>query len=117
MYILSRVCAEFHDRQGNPIHRITRADLYRFTEVPDAVRDDLLFGLLVGDGSIELSPNTLADLKRIESDPLAGTDATGKRVVPADPDVELEPERRLEEQLAKSAKAPKTRTEPKPETK
>ena len=83
MYILSRVCADFHDRRGNLVHRIGRADLLKFHEVPDAIREDLLFRMLLNDGSIELPPKSEAELKRIENDPTAGTDASGRRIADA----------------------------------
>jgi len=83
MYILSRVCAEFRDREGNVIHRIGRNDVLTFHEAPDAVQEDLLFKMLVADGSIELPPKDVKEKKRLENDPMAGADATGRRIVDA----------------------------------
>ena len=52
MKILSRVCAEFCDKNGNPVYRITPADrLVYKDDAPEAIRGDLLFQMLVADGS------------------------------------------------------------------
>ena len=83
MKILSRVCAEFKDKQGNVIYRIGPADrlVYR-DDAPEAIKDNLLFRMLVADGSIEVI-ETVAQRKAMEQDPTAGTDATGKKTVRA----------------------------------
>ena len=107
MYILSRVCAEFHDRMGNEIHRIRPADLLKFNKVPDRIQEDLLFRMLLEDGSIVLPPQSEAELKRIENDPTAGVDATGKKIKPAETAQE---ETKPETKPAKVAKASKVET-------
>ncbi len=79
MKILSRVCADFHDQKGNVIYRIRPVDrLVYKDDAPDAIRDDLLFKMLVADGSIEVI-ETAAQEKAMEQDPTAGADATGKK--------------------------------------
>ena len=95
MKILSRVCAEFRDKQGNVIYRIGPADrLVYKDDAPEAIRGDLLFQMLVADGSIEVI-ETVEQRKKLESDPTAGADATGKKAA--------EPAK-----AAKSSKAAKT---------
>ena len=82
MTILSRVCAQFHDRQGNTLFRVTPAMLHTIqTDVPDAVRQDPLFAMLVAEGALE-EVVTASQKKALEKDPVAGTDATGKRIQP-----------------------------------
>ena len=79
MKMLSRVCAEFKNKQGDVIFRITPADRLRYIDdAPDEIREDLLFRMLVEDGSIEVV-ETAAQKKAMEQDPAAGTDATGKK--------------------------------------
>ncbi len=77
MLIIPYVCAEFHDRSGNVIHRITPAMRGTMVEVPDAIRQDILFGMLVQDGSIK-TPETKAQKKMLEQDPMAGVTADGR---------------------------------------
>ena len=78
MLILSRVCAEFRDRTGAVIHRVTPETRLTFREAPEAIREDPLFRMLVSEGSLEavVSP----DRKKIlESEPLKDTDAAGRK--------------------------------------
>ena len=78
MLILSRVCAEFRDRTGAVIHRVTPETRLTFREAPEAIREDPLFRMLVSEGALEavVSP----DRKKIlESDPMTDTDAAGRR--------------------------------------
>ena len=79
MKILSRVCAEFKDKKGNVIYRIGPADrLVYKDDAPDAIKDDLLFGALVAEGSIDLI-ETAAGKKAAEQDPTAGALADGRK--------------------------------------
>ena len=79
MKILSRVCADFHDQKGNVIYRIRPADRLAYKDdAPEAIRDDLLFKMLVDDGSIEVV-ETVAQKKAIEQDPTAGMTADGRK--------------------------------------
>jgi len=77
MRILSRVCADFYDVNNNLIHRFTRRDLGVYNDVPDAIRQDPLFQMLVDDGSILLADTPIKQ-KTIENDPYAGATADGR---------------------------------------
>ena len=81
MLIVPYVCAEFRDKAGNPIFRITADMLRGMQEVPDAIKQDLLFDLLVADGSIK-TPETAAQKKLLEQDPMIGMQADGKEIKP-----------------------------------
>ena len=106
MLILSRVCAEFTDRNGAVIHRITPAMTGLFHDAPDAIQEDLLFRMLVADGSIKKPEDAKKD-RILEQDPMAGATADGRDAVP-----EQDPK---PEAAAKPAKGPKTvRAETKP---
>ena len=102
MLILSRVCAEFTDKSGAVIHKITPAMLGLFHDAPEALKGDLLFNMLLADGSIKTPEDAKKD-RELEQDPMIGMAATGKTV-----DVEA----------TKPAKAGKSaKTEEKPEIK
>ena len=77
MLIMSRVCAEFKDRNGAVIHRITPAMTGLFHDAPDAIQGDLLFRMLVADGSIKKPEDAKKD-RNLEQDPMAGATADGK---------------------------------------
>ena len=77
MLIIPYVCAEFRDRNGNTLFRITPGMLRGMQEVPDSIKQDLLFDLLVSDGSIK-TPETTAQRKLLEQDPMIGMAATGR---------------------------------------
>ena len=79
MLLLAHVCAEFRDRNGNTIFRVTGNDLnHTFLQAPDAIQEDPLFAMLVQDGSIVFPPKDEQEKKRLENEPLLGVDATGK---------------------------------------
>ena len=78
MLVLSRVCAEFRDRAGNVIHRVTPATSLTFHEAPEAVREDPLFRLLLEEGSLEAAESP-SRRKKLEADPLEGADASGRK--------------------------------------
>ena len=82
MLIIPYVCADFRDKSGNPIFRITADMLRTFTEIPDAVKEDMLFDMLVADGSIK-TPETESQKKLLEQDPGLGMLADGKADKPA----------------------------------
>ena len=82
MLILSRVCAEFHNAKGEVVFAVTPAIRNLFVEAPDSIREDLLFRLLVNDGSLEATVPE-ARQKMLENDPAADHDASGKAVKPA----------------------------------
>ena len=77
MRLLSRVCADFYDRNRNLIHKITQRDLGLYHDVPDAIQQDPLYQMLLDDGSILLA-DTPAKQKAIENDPYAGATADGR---------------------------------------
>ena len=79
MFIMSRVCAEFRDRKGNPIFTINEKNMLNFIEAPDAIQEDPLFQLLLADRAIEANV-TPAQRRALEQDPMAGMDASGKMV-------------------------------------
>ena len=67
MLIIPYVCADFRDKKGNPIFRITADMLRTMQDVPEAIKQDLLFDMLVQDGSIK-TPETVAQRKLLEQD-------------------------------------------------
>ena len=78
MLILSRVCAEFRDRSGAVIYRVTPETRLTFREAPEAIRQDPLFELLIREGSLEASM-TPVQQKQLENSPLEGADAAGRK--------------------------------------
>ncbi len=82
MKIFSRVCAEFHDADGNILFAITPATRLGFVEAPESIKQDLLFTLLVREGSLEVVDRDKN--VALENDPMAGHDATGKSVEAAE---------------------------------
>ena len=99
MLILSRVCAEFHNAKGEVVFAVTPATRNLFVEAPDSIREDILFRLLINDGSLEAAVPE-ARRKMLEQEPTAGTDASGKAVKP-------EPAEKAEEKPEKAAKGQK----------
>ena len=81
MLILSRVCAEFTDKSGAVIHRITPAMLGLFHDAPDALKGDLLFNMLLDDGSIKTPEDARKD-RNLEQDPMKDATADGKEIKP-----------------------------------
>lgn len=79
MLILSRVCAEFRDRNGAVIHRVTPQTRLTFQEAPDAIRDDPLFRMLVNEGALEAAVTPVRK-RKLENEPQAGTDASGRKL-------------------------------------
>jgi len=77
MLLLSRVCAEFRDRTGAVIYRVTPQTRLTFQEAPEAIREDPLFRMLLQDGSVEAGVTPVRQ-KELEADPLQGTDAEGR---------------------------------------
>ena len=78
MLILSRVCADFHNRKGELVHRVTPAARLTFHEAPESIREDPLFQMLVDEGSLEAAATPVRK-KQLEADPLEGADASGRR--------------------------------------
>ena len=81
MLILSRVCAEFYDKNRKRLHRITPKDLGCFCEVPEEIKQDPLFDMLVKDGSIKYPADDAKD-NALEQDPFTGTTPDGKEIKP-----------------------------------
>ena len=82
MTIIAHVCAEFCDSRHNPIYTITKPMLDDILyDVPEAIREDPLFDMLVADGSLK-AVETAADRKAAEKDPLAGITAEGRKKKP-----------------------------------
>ena len=79
MLIISRVCAEFKNKVWEIVYRVKPGDLGLIREAPEAIREDVLFGLLVSDGSLE-AVESVSRRKTLENDPMLGTDAEGKNV-------------------------------------
>ncbi len=106
MLIIPYVCAEFRDRSGNRIFRITADMLRNLQKVPDAIEQDLLFDLLVADGSIKV-PETAAQRKLLEQEPMLGMNADGRSAAR-----ETVPENAVKAE--KPVKGTKTKAEGKP---
>ena len=70
MLILSRVCAEFRDRSGTVIYRVTPETRLTFREAPEAIREDPLFRMLLAERSLEVSDNGPRK-KQLENDPMS----------------------------------------------
>lgn len=77
MLIISRVCAEFKNHAGEVVYRVSSGDLGLIREAPEAIREDVLFSLLVSDGSLE-AVESVNRRKVLENDPMLGTDADGR---------------------------------------
>ena len=83
MTLIAHVCAEFVDSRRNPIYTITQPMLNDVLyNVPDTIREDPLFAMLLADGSLK-AVESAADRKAAEKDPLAGITAEGRKKKPA----------------------------------
>ena len=83
MTLIAHVCAEFCDAHRNPIYTITQPMLNDVLyDVPDAIRADPLFAMLIAEGSLK-AVESAADRKAAEKDPLAGITAEGRKKRPA----------------------------------
>ena len=78
MLILSRVCAEFRDRTGTVVYRVTPQTRLTFQEAPESIRDDPLFALLLQERSIEAGVTPVRK-KELEADPLKEADPAGRK--------------------------------------
>ena len=78
MLICSRVCAEFHDRNGVVIFRVDSGNRLKLVEAPDAIKQDPIYQLLLDEGSME-AVVSIGQRKRLENEPNAGADPSGKR--------------------------------------
>ena len=69
MFLMSTVCAEFHDRTGAVLFAIHPADLMSFIDAPESIRQDPLFDMLVRDGSVKI-PSNKDEIRKLENDPV-----------------------------------------------
>ena len=115
MLILSRVCAEFADRSGAVIHRITPAMLGLFHDAPEALKGDLLFNMLLADGSIKTPEDAKKD-RELEQDPMKGASPDGKDRIP-EKEIEYEPDPALKAAKASKTAKAETKADTKAETK
>ena len=110
MYLISHVCAEFHDRKGNLVYRMTPDMRNTIQDAPEAIREDLLFALLLQDGSIVV-PENERERKRLEEDPLLGIGADGKAVrLQVGEAAGKAPAKKAAKPAAKPAQKPETET-------
>ncbi len=82
MLIVSRVCAEFHDADGNILFSVHPHMRGQMIEAPESIRQDLLFQMLVNDGSLKAVKDD-TEKKILENDPMIGVDAEGKSAADA----------------------------------
>ena len=78
MLLISHVAAEFRDRNGNTLYTIRGSQRNTFLAVPDTIRQDPLFDLLLQDGSIDI-PETALKTAALENDPTEGITPDGKK--------------------------------------
>lgn len=80
--IMSRVAAEFRSKEGGVF---VAKPLQIYNNVPEWIKNDRLYELLLKDGSLEVI--TTASAKRaLENDPNANTTPDGKAKAPAESD-------------------------------
>ena len=98
MLILTRVCAEFHNRSGQTVLTVRPGQLLSFLEAPEEIQEDPLFSMMLNDGSLE-AVRSVSDQRKLESDPLAGITPEGKKAAKtrvkaseAQPEPEAQPE-------------------------
>ena len=81
MFVMFRVCAEFHNKKGEKILTVRPGKLLDFMEAPEEIREDPLFRQLQADGSLEVM-NRVEQKRALELDPSAGVTAEGKKRTP-----------------------------------
>ena len=81
MLLISHVAAEFRDRNSNTLYMIRGSQRNTFLAVPDTIRQDPLFDLLLQDGSIEI-PETALKTAALENDPTEGITPDGRKEKP-----------------------------------
>ena len=69
MLMLSRVCADFRNKNGETIFKVTPQMRLTFQEAPEAIRQDPLFQMLLKDHSIEVTEEP-SRKKKLENDPV-----------------------------------------------
>ncbi len=105
MQVFSRVCAEFHDAKGEVLFRITPDLRNRFIEAPESIKQDLLYRMLINEGSMEVAV-TREGKAALENDPMAGHEASGKTIQAA-PEDEPEAPAEKADKPAKTGRSPK----------
>lgn len=71
------------------LFRIKPKDIGVFKEVPEWVKDTLIFKLLLKDGSVKIAAEK-EELKKLENDPKDGIDADGKKHEEPEGDADVE---------------------------
>ena len=108
MLIVSRVCAEFRDRTGKIVFIVRPQDLLAMMEAPEEIKEDPLFYMMLADRSME-AVETVEQQKALESDPVAGTNAEGRKPAAdsdsGNPEAEPAPVKTTRKKSAKSAEA------------
>ena len=118
MLIVPYVAAEFFDKTGNRLFKITPEMRAAFTEVGENVWQDPLFRMLVNDGSIKIITDD-TNRRALENNPMAGITPEGKSAgltVSGNKSVTPTDESTGQESRQKAAK-PKTEAKPKAESK
>ncbi|MCR5371508.1 MAG: hypothetical protein K6E83_12455 [Clostridium sp.] len=71
MTIVPYVCADFHDKDGTVLYAVKAHQLGSMLfDVPESIRQDPLFDLLVADGSFRV-PMDEKEKRQLENDPYA----------------------------------------------
>ena len=115
MLILSRVCAEFTDKSGAVIHKITPAMLGLFHDAPESLKGNMLFNMLLADGSIKTPEDAKKD-RELEHNPMKGASPDGKDRIP-EKEIEYEPDPALKAAKASKTAKAETKADTKAETK
>ena len=90
MLILSRVCAECHNRQREQVHRVTPANHFTFHEAPEFIREDPLLRMLAEDGLLEAGVTPVRKTQ-LEAHPLERTTPAGRKARSAAKALRLRP--------------------------
>ena len=69
MLALFRVCADFRNKNGECVFKVTPPMRLTFVEAPEAIREDPLFHLLRKDHLVEVTDEP-AKKKKLENDPV-----------------------------------------------
>ena len=86
MTIICHVCAEFHNAKGEKVFSVSRNQLDGMIfDVPEVIREDPLFQMLVDDGSLQAVVSA-AEKKQAENNPKLGITTEGKAMKPDKPE-------------------------------
>lgn len=104
--IVCYVAAIFSDpKTHEEIFRVEKGDLGLIKDAPKAIKQDPLFNLLVGDGSLKVVEKK--NLKQLENDPMKGVSAEGKSGKAAESTEKEEKEPEKEPEAGKTANSEK----------